>query len=95
MSFSFEDQKNGKMSFLDVEISRENGKFLTKVYHKPTFSCFYTHFEIFSFYTKIWYALYLSAQMFYFMLRFVEIPLRTCDFKINFPKKWLSEVIYS
>ena len=46
MSFSFEEQKNGKMSF-DVQISRENGKFLTKVYHKPTFSGFYTQFEFF------------------------------------------------
>ena len=28
MSFSFEEEKNGKMSFIDVEISRENGKFV-------------------------------------------------------------------
>ena len=35
------------MSFLDVEISRENGKFVTKVYCKPTFSGLYTHFESF------------------------------------------------
>ena len=47
MSFSFEEEKNGKMSFLDVEISRENGKFVTTVYRKPTFSGVYTHFESF------------------------------------------------
>ena len=35
------------MSFLDVEISRENAKFLTTVYRKPTFSGVYTHFESF------------------------------------------------
>ena len=45
--FSFEEEKNGKMSFLDVEISQENGKFVTTVYRKSTFSGVYTHFESF------------------------------------------------
>ena len=35
------------MSFLDVEISRENGKFVTTVYPKHTFSGVYSHFESF------------------------------------------------
>ena len=35
------------MSFLDVEVSRENGRFKTAVYRKPTFSGVYTHFESF------------------------------------------------
>ena len=35
------------MSFLDVEISRENGKFVRAVYRKHTFSGLYTHFESF------------------------------------------------
>ena len=47
MSFSFEQEKNGKLSFLDVEVSREKGKFVTTVYRKPTFSGVYTHFESF------------------------------------------------
>ena len=47
MSFSFEQEKNGKLSFLDIEISREKGKFVRTVYRKPTFSCVYTHFERF------------------------------------------------
>ena len=56
--FHLRKKKNGKMSFLDVEISRENGKFVTAVYLKPDFSGFYTHFEsFFTFYTQIWYAL--------------------------------------
>ena len=33
------------MSFLDIEISPENGKFVTTVYRKPTFSGVYTHFR--------------------------------------------------
>ena len=45
MSFSFEEEKNGKMSFLEVEVSWENGKFVTTVYRKPTFSGVYTHFR--------------------------------------------------
>ena len=47
MSFSFDEQKNSKMSFLDVEISRENGKFVTTAYYKSSFSGVYTHFESF------------------------------------------------
>ena len=47
MSFSIEQEKNGKLSFLDVEVSREKGKFVTTVYRKPTFSGLYTHFESF------------------------------------------------
>ena len=45
MSFSFEKEKNGKISFLDVEISPGNGKFVTTVNCKLTFSGVYTHFE--------------------------------------------------
>ena len=47
MSFSFEQKKNGKLSFLDIEVSREKRKFVTTVYRKPTFSGVYTHFESF------------------------------------------------
>ena len=47
MFFSFEQEKNGKLSFLDVELSREKGKTVTTVYSKPTFSGVYTHFESF------------------------------------------------
>ena len=35
------------MSFLDVNIIREKDKFTTSVYHKPTFSRIYTHFDSF------------------------------------------------
>ena len=47
MSFSFEQEKSGKLSFLDVEVSREKEKFVRTVYRKPTFSGVYTHFESF------------------------------------------------
>ena len=45
MSFSFEQEKNEKLSFLDIEVSREKRKFLTTVYRKPTFSGVYINFE--------------------------------------------------
>ena len=35
------------MPFLDIEISRGIGKFVTTVYRKPTVSGAYTHFESF------------------------------------------------
>ena len=59
MSFSFEQEKNGKLSFLDVEVSREKGKFVTTVYRKPTFSGVYTHFESFlpTVYKLVWFIL--------------------------------------
>ena len=47
MSFSFEKEKNSKMSFLDVEVSGENGAFVTTLYRKPIFVAAYTHFESF------------------------------------------------
>ena len=47
MKFSFEEEKTGKLSFLDVVVSREGNKFATTVYHKPTFSGVYMHFDSF------------------------------------------------
>ena len=47
MKFSFEEGKNGNLSFLDVEVSREENKFTTTVYREPTFSGVYTHFDSF------------------------------------------------
>ena len=38
MSVSFEKEKNVKKSFFDVEISQENGTFVTTNYQKPTIS---------------------------------------------------------
>ena len=47
MSFSFEQEINGKLLFLDVEISRQQSKFVTTVYRKPTFSGVCTCFHSF------------------------------------------------
>ena len=47
ISFTSELEKDGKLPFLDVEISRSNGKFSTSVYPKPTFTGLFTHFHSF------------------------------------------------
>ena len=47
MSFNIETEQNNKISFLDVNVIREQGKFVTSVYRKPTFSGVYTHFDSF------------------------------------------------
>ena len=41
MSFSMETEKENKLSFTDIEIMREQGKFTTTVCEKPTFSGVY------------------------------------------------------
>ena len=47
MSFLFEQQINGNLSFLNVEVSQQRGKFVTTGYRKLTFSGVYTHFDSF------------------------------------------------
>ena len=47
MKFSFEEDKNGKWSFLDAEVSQVGNKFVTTVYRKPTFNGVYVHFDSF------------------------------------------------
>ena len=47
IKFTSEIEKNGSLSFLDIKISRENNKFVTSVYRKPTFSGVFTNFESF------------------------------------------------
>ena len=48
MYFSFEQELNDKLLFLDVEVSQQQGKFMTAVHRKPTFRGVYTHFDSFS-----------------------------------------------
>ena len=45
INFTSEEEVNGEFSFLDVKIFREESKFTTSVYRKPTFTGLYTHFN--------------------------------------------------
>ena len=47
ISRTIENQKDNRMSFLDVNIICKKDKFTTSVYRKPTFSEIYTHFDSF------------------------------------------------
>ena len=44
--FSCKNETKNK-SFLDIEISRDKHKFITSVYHKPTFSGVFSYFDSF------------------------------------------------
>ena len=65
MSFSFEQEVNGKLALLDVEVSPQQGKFVTTVFNKPTFIGVYTHFD--SFFAnglQNWYDMHSNLPMF-------------------------------
>ena len=47
MSFTIETEQDNKISFLNVNVFHEQGKFITGVYRKPSFSGGYTHFDSF------------------------------------------------
>ena len=47
INFTSELEREGKLPFLDTLIQRADGKFITSVYRKPTFTGVYTHFESF------------------------------------------------
>ena len=47
IKFTFEVEKNNNFSFLDAKICRENNKFTTSVFRKPTFSAVFTNFDCF------------------------------------------------
>ena len=48
INFLLEEENEGRLSFLDVNIFREKGKFVTNVYRKKTFSGVYTNFDSFT-----------------------------------------------
>ena len=47
ISFTSELEKDGMLPFLDVEITRSNGKFSTSIYYKPTFTALFANFHSF------------------------------------------------
>ena len=42
MSFTIETEQSNKISFLDVNVTRKQGKFTISFYQKPTFNGIYT-----------------------------------------------------
>ena len=44
MSFTFENEVDNSLPFLDVKVIRSDRHFITSIYHKPTFSGVYTNY---------------------------------------------------
>ena len=47
IKFTCEEEKNNKISFLDISISRNNNTLEPSIFRKPTFSGVYTNFNSF------------------------------------------------
>ena len=47
ITFTSEVERDRKLPFLDIDISRSQGKFSTSVYRKPTFTGLFTNFHSF------------------------------------------------
>ena len=47
INFTVKNENVGSLSYLDVKICRKNGKFVTSVYGKPTFSGVFTNYKSF------------------------------------------------
>ena len=47
IQFTHELEDNGSLSFLDINITRTNGRFSTSVFHKPTSTGLFTNFNSF------------------------------------------------
>ena len=45
IEFTNESEKENQLAFLDIKIYRENNKFLTSIYRKPTFTGLYSNFK--------------------------------------------------
>ena len=47
VSYTIETEQNNKLSYLDANVSHEQGKFVKNDCRKPIISSVYTHFDIF------------------------------------------------
>ena len=60
--------QNGKLSFPEIEVSQEKGKFVTTVYRKPTFSGVHPFWKFLAYNIQIWYVLYPNLLFSKFVL---------------------------
>ena len=101
INFTVEKENVSSLSFLDVKICRKNGKFVTSVYIKPTFSGVFTNYESFiSTYQKRGLLHTLLHRSFSICCDFKtfhsEIDhLKTILIKTNFPLNFIDSCIKS
>ena len=87
INFTSELECNGKLPFLDNLIDRKDGKFITSVYRKPTFTGVYTHYQ--SFIPSVYKFGLLSTLLFrYFSIcsSYARFHLEVIEFKKIFLK---------
>ena len=82
MSFTIETEQHNKIS-LDVNVIREQGKFTTSVYQKPTFGSVYTHFDRFLSNTY-------KIGMVYTLVNITMFNSQLKLLRENISEKWLS-----
>ena len=101
INFTAEQENIGSLSFLDVKICGKNGKFVTSVYRKPTFSGVFTNHESFiSTYQKRGFLHTLLHRSFSICCDFktchCEIDnLKTILMKHNYPPNFIDSCIKS
>ena len=101
ISFTIENENDGKLPFLDVLVSRESDKFVTDIYRKPTFSGVYSNFysfmpDTFKFglvFTLIYRIFHLSSS---FMKFYVEMKnLRYILLRNGSPSRMIERCLQS
>ena len=93
MSFSIETEKENKLSFHAVEIIRNQGKFTTTIYRKPTFSGICSNFEgslpsVYKFcmvYPLVYRCFRISHRLFYNNIHLVKVKVPTVEKKAFTP----------
>ena len=95
MSFTIETEQNNKISFLDVNVIRVQGKFTTSVYRKTTFCGVCTHFDSFLPNTyKIGMICTLVNSCFRICSTWSMSHSQLILFKRDILEKWLSRTLY-
>ena len=95
VKFSFEEEKNGKLSFLNVEVSREGNKFVSTAYRKPNFCGAYMHFYSFLSTTyKFGMNYILAFRYFSIYSNWTNFHDKLAFFLRHIFKKWVSNIIH-
>ena len=99
ITFTSEVEIDGKIPFLDMMINRNNGKMVTSVYRKPTFTGVYTHFH--SFIPSVYKFGLLSTLLFryftlqsnYVLFHLEVVELKKIFLKNGYPSRFIDTCI--
>ena len=104
INFTVEHKNVGKLSLLDVKVCRQNDKFVTSVYRKPTFSGIFTNYVIFTNFISfipayqqrgllhtLRHSIYCDFKKFHLEMNYLKIILK----KDNYPANFIDQCIES